>query len=143
MEGGATLEERAAACFEWRDGMIGSEGFRLERKDHGDGGRWTCINTGMGGVDACYYVMSIPEGELGTIVLDDDANRGVMLAQVREACGDPCLTVGCGVFRDRETQLTRPAWHTVSVVSGLVEAPFSTEAEALIAAKEAADKRGA
>ena len=126
------LARRAVACprWRWQPGMLTQHGRicgagYLVSDDVDDGGQpyVDCTDT----IDD--WSSLLPD-------LSDPATVGALLALVREAWGDETI----GTAATREADACRgwviEAWNPLSTVNEI--GPFSTEAEALVAALEAA-----
>ena len=105
---------RAVACkgFRWMGGMMDMQGRT---------------------VTPCILFRAHPSD---TPDFRDPATMGCLLALVREAWGDPTATTAATREADRSRGWLVDCWDTQSPLSGL--GPFKSEAEALVAALEAA-----
>ena len=114
------LGRRAVACKVWRwmPGMVTVDGVRI----------YWCGDGVIDGVDDDSEYLDYPVERLDLPDLQDPATLGCLLALVREAHNDPRMVVRWDVVSRR--------WETVSRYS--LHGDASTEAEALVAALEAA-----
>lgn len=112
-EDNIALAKRLVACKGWRwmPGMADTWGGRVREGD---------------GIDR---IKALPD-------LTDPATLGCLLALVREAWGDPTATTAATREADGSRGWVADCWDTQSPLSGL--GPFKYEAEALVAALEAA-----
>lgn len=128
------LAQRAVACKGWRwmPGMLATDGVSLACRVYNDGLvlRWAT---------------NIPDWPLHSVDgnedflpdLSDPATLGCLLALVREAWGGPALSVTAGYTKDRKVEWEVEHPHPDSLPEALWTY-FDSEAEALVAALEAA-----
>ena len=130
------LARRAVACKGWRwmPGMLDSVTECRVEDAHSDGAvvPLECSDIGYGVWDAQYSPR--PLSTRGALPdLSDPATLGCLLALVREAWGDPLITVAPDAGEDP------PVWLVFSgTLSGVPIAGGPSEAVALVAALEAA-----
>ena len=132
------LARRAVACkgWRWRPGMLTHEGYLLTRKR---GDLWTCAaqdGRGLGrilGLARLSLRGSFPD-------LSDPATLGCLLALVRKAWGDPTFYVVCAGVKIKDTDVF--GWDFFGQFKGLScrGLLYRSEAEALVAALEAANE---
>ena len=122
------LAERVVACKHWRwmPGMLNTYGYRvLEVDEHGKPTRWV-LGWYVFNWSAKWPSSSTPD-------LTDPATLGCLLALVREVWEDPQVVVICLVIDGKGLWCPK-----IQASQGRAGINYETEAEALVAALEAA-----